>query len=202
MRFSGTTLSMSGGPTMRVLIAYATRHGSTRGIAERVAAVLAESGFDVALHDVADVESLDPYDAFVIGSAAYMGGWLGEATTFVREHRDELAGQPVWLFSSGPIGSEPVDAKGRDQLVASRPKEFTEFARELEPRGEQVFFGAWDPEAPPIGLAEGLMAGFARFLPAAKEAIPGGDFRDWPAIEGWARGIAAELEHAASSAGT
>jgi menaquinone-dependent protoporphyrinogen oxidase len=187
---------------MRILIAYATRHGSTRGIAERVAAVLAESGFDITLREVGDVDSLDHYDAFVIGSAAYMGGWLGEATTFVREHRDELAGQPVWLFSSGPIGDEPLDAKGRDQLVTARPKEFAEFARELEPRDERVFFGAWDPEAPPVGLAEGLMARFARFLPATKEALPAGDFRDWPAIEGWARGIAAELDRAVVSAGT
>jgi menaquinone-dependent protoporphyrinogen oxidase len=187
---------------MRILIAYATRHGSTRGIAERVAAVLAESGFDIALREVGDIDSLDRYDAFVIGSAAYMGGWLAEATTFVREHRDDLAGQPVWLFSSGPIGAEPLDAKGRDQLVASRPKEFAEFARELEPRDARVFFGAWDPEAPPVGLAEGLMTRIARFLPAAKEAMPAGDFRDWPAIERWARGIAAQLDQAAVGAGT
>jgi len=181
---------------MRILIAYATRHGSTRGIAERIAAVLAASDVDVTLRDVRDVRDLDSlqrYDAFVIGSAAYTGGWLGDATTFVREHEEELAERPVWLFSSGPIGPDQVDAKGRDQLVASRPKEFAEFAGVLEPRGEQVFFGAWDPEAPPVGLAEGFMARFVRFLPAAKDAMPAGDFRDWPAIEAWARGIAEEL---------
>ena len=187
---------------MRILIAYATRHGSTRGIAERVAAVLAASGFDVALHEVREIQSLDRYDAFVIGSAAYLGGWLAEATTFVREHREDLAGQPVWLFSSGPIGCEPVDAKGRDQLVAARPKEFAEFARDLEPRDERVFFGAWDPDAPPVGVAEGFMARFVRFLPAAKEAMPAGDFRDWPAIEAWAKGIAAALQQPPVSAGS
>ena len=51
-------------------------------------------------------------------------------------------------------GTEPVDAKGRDQLVAARPKEFTEFDRTIRPYGERVFFGAYDPSAEPSGLAE------------------------------------------------
>ena len=182
---------------MRILISYATRHGSTRGIAELIAAILAGEDFDVTLRDVREVDSLGRYDAFVIGSAAYMGGWLGEATSFVRQHHSELARHPIWLFSSGPIGADAVDAKGRDVVVASRPKEFAEFASELDPRDERVFFGAWDPEARPIGMAEGFMARFMRFLPAAKNAMPAGDFRDWPAIEVWARGIAEELRGAA-----
>jgi menaquinone-dependent protoporphyrinogen oxidase len=122
-----------------------------------------------------------------------MGGWMSEATTFVRRHRDVLAHRPVWLFSSGPIGTELVDAKGRDQLVASRPKEFEEFARTIQPRDEQVFFGAYDPDAEAVGVAEGLMARFMRLAPAIRNALPSGDFRDWPAIEAWAEGIAREL---------
>jgi menaquinone-dependent protoporphyrinogen oxidase len=76
---------------------------------------------------------------------------MGEATAFVRQHRDLLAGKPVWVFSSGPVGCEPVDAKGRDQLKASEPKEFEEFARTIQPRDERVFIGAYDPDAAPRG---------------------------------------------------
>ena len=64
------------------------------------------------------------YDGFIIGSAAYQGRWLSEATRLVRQHREVLASRPVWLFSSGPVGTELVDAKGRDVIETSRPAEF------------------------------------------------------------------------------
>jgi menaquinone-dependent protoporphyrinogen oxidase len=59
-----------------------------------------------------------------------------------------------------------------------------------------VFYGAYDPDAPAVGTAEKLMSGFMRVLPAARNALPAGDFRDWRAIEAWANGIADELESA------
>ncbi len=179
---------------MKVLIAYASRHGSTKGIAEHIAATLERTGLDVTLRPVGEADPIDGYDAFVIGSAAYLGGWLDDATAFVRRHREVLALRPVWLFSSGPTGTEAVDAKGRDLLKTSAPKEFAEFARSILPRGEQVFFGAFDPDAAPSGLAEGLMARFMRLVPEARRALPVGDFRDWPAIEAWAEGIGRELQ--------
>ena len=98
---------------MKILVAYASRHGATRGIAEHIAETLTQSGLDVTLESVENVGPADRYDGFVIGSAAYLGGWLGEATAFVRRHHELLSGRPVWLFSSGPTGTEPVDAHGR-----------------------------------------------------------------------------------------
>ena len=180
---------------MKVFVAYASRHGATQGIAERIATKLERPGIEVTLQAVDGAESVQGYDAFVIGSAAYMGGWLGQATTFVRQHRKVLASRPVWLFSSGPIGSELVDAKGRNQLEASAPKEFAEFSTTIHPRAEQVFFGAYDPDAGPIGMAEGVMARFMRVVPAIRQALPAGDFRDWNAIDAWAETIAQELGH-------
>ena len=179
---------------MRILVAYGSRHGATRGIAERIAQTLGARGLDVELRRVDQAGDLDGFDAFVIGSAAYMGGWLGGATTLVRDNRDLLASRPTWLFSSGPTSAETVDAKGRDVLKTSEPKEFAEFARTIKPRDERVFYGAYDPEAPAVGTAEKVMSGFMRVLPAARNALPAGDFRDWPAIEAWADGIARELE--------
>jgi len=179
---------------MKVFVGYASRHGATQGIAERIAGKLERPGIEVTLEPVERAGAIDGYDAFVIGSAAYMGGWLGEATTFVRRHRKLLASRPVWLFSSGPIGSELVDAKGRDQLEASVPKEFAEFTASIHPRAEQVFFGAYDPDAGPVGMAEGMMARFMRVVPAIRQALPAGDFRDWNAIDAWAETIAHELQ--------
>ena len=108
---------------------------------------------------------------------------------FVKRHRVVLAKRPVWLYSSGPLGTDMVDEEGRDIFEASRPKEFEELETLLHPRGVRVFFGAWDPDAPAIGFGER----FLRLMPKSREAIPVGDFRDWPAIDGWAAEIASEL---------
>jgi menaquinone-dependent protoporphyrinogen oxidase len=66
---------------MNVLVAYASRHGSTKGSAERIAADLREVGLSAEVMPEDQVRELDRYDAFVIGSAAYMFHWLKEATT-------------------------------------------------------------------------------------------------------------------------
>lgn len=175
---------------MRVLVAYATRHGATGGIAERIASTLRDKGCEAESLPVDDVKGIAGYDAVVLGGAAYMFHWLRPATAFAKKHRKELAELPVWLFSSGPLGTDLVDDKGNDVLASSRPKEFDKLASLLQPRGEQVFFGAYDPDAPPVGVGER----FVQHMSAAREAIPAGDFRDWEAIDEWAEQIAAELE--------
>jgi len=174
---------------MKVLVVYASRHGATQGIAERIAATLETDGLDVTLRPVAGVDALEGYDAYVIGSAAYMGGWLKEATHFVRNHRAELVGHPVWLFSSGPVGDEVPGKKRVDPLKASEPREFAELAQTLPSRDQHVFYGAYDPDLSPGSLLERL----SRVIPAVKDALPTGDFRDWPVIEAWAHGIAEAL---------
>lgn len=183
---------------MRILVAYATRHGATRGIAERIAQTLEHSGMQVTLSPVDGGARADDYDAFVIGSAAYMGRWLKEATEFVRRHQSVLAGRPVWLFSSGPVGTDLVDDKGRDVVKASEPREFAEFSEAIHPRDQKIFFGSLDPDAEPIGLLEKLGAPFMR-MPSVRKELPAGDFRDWPEIEGWAHGIARELQETATA---
>jgi menaquinone-dependent protoporphyrinogen oxidase len=177
---------------MRVLVAYATRHGATRGIAERISQTLEQAQVQVDLLPAEDVHDVGQYDAFVIGSAAYAGSWLKPAAQLVRRHREVLADRPVWLFSSGPIGNELIDAKGRDVVKGSEPSEFAEFAASIHPREMKVFFGAFDPDAPPIGLLERLGAPFMR-IPSIRREMPAGDFRDWPAIEAWAEGIGRQL---------
>ncbi len=111
-----------------------------------------------------------------------------------------LAERPVWLFSSGPVGTDRVDAKGRDVRTSAVPKEFAEFRDMLQPMEERVFFGAYDPSAPPVGMAERLGMQVMRAMPAARDALPAGDFRDWPEIEAWAASIGDALTVAAATA--
>ena len=174
---------------MKILVAYATRHGATQGIAERIAQTLEADGLDVTLGPVREIGRVDGYDGYVIGSAAYMGGWLKQATAWVRRHRDGLAGHPIWLFSSGPVGPDVPGKDGVDPLKASEPRAFRDLERTLPTRDKRVFFGKYDPD-----LSEGTVLGrLAKLIPAVKDALPAGDFRDWPAIEAWAHEIAIGL---------
>jgi menaquinone-dependent protoporphyrinogen oxidase len=172
-----------------ILVAYASRHGATRGIAERIAERLRSGGLDAEVRPAAEVRDAARYDAFVVGAAAYMFHWLKEATEFTKRNRALLAERPTWLFSSGPVGPDRTDEQGRDVLEVTVPKESGDLRDAIHPRGEKVFFGAVDPAARPIDLAERLVS----LMPAGRKAIPKGDFRDWPAIDAWADEIARDL---------
>jgi len=164
-----------------VLVAYASRLGSTRGIAARIAARLQTHGLEASARPVGSVGELAPYDAFVVGSAVYGGRWLKEASGFVRDHAATLAARPVWLFSSGPVGREAVRAH---PVV---PAEVGGIEATTRARGHRTFAGALDRQTvdgADLGVAE-------RFI--AKRFVPEGDFRDWPEIDGWADEIAQQL---------
>jgi menaquinone-dependent protoporphyrinogen oxidase len=162
---------------MKVLVAYASKYGATREIAERVVDRLRAAGLETEAQPVTTASELSGYGAFVIGGAAYLGHWLNDATAFVRGHGAALAGHPTWLFSSGPLGTEPTDALGRDLRLEPEPKEFAEFKETIKPIGSRVFFGALDPSR--LGLRDRAI----RALPAGRALLPQGDFRDWPDID-------------------
>lgn len=172
---------------MTVLVGFSSKYGATEGIAERIARRLREAGRDALARPLASVDKPADFDAFVLGSAVYMGSWRKEATEFVRGNLAALAGKPVWLFSSGPLGTDPKDAEGRDKLKQAEPKQFEEFGEALSPRGRRVFFGALNPSV--LGRRDRLV----RRIPSGRELLPEGDFRDWAEIDEWAAGIAEEL---------
>ncbi|HEY5488241.1 MAG TPA: flavodoxin domain-containing protein, partial [Candidatus Limnocylindrales bacterium] len=137
---------------MKVLVAYATRHGATKGIAERVGQTLEKSGLDVTVLPATKAKDVAQYDAFVVGGAAYAFHWLKDASNFVRRNQTVLASHPTWLFSSGPLGDKIDPKTGKDARESTVPREFAEFDIDIRPRGERVFFGAWDPKVRPIGV--------------------------------------------------
>ena len=183
---------------MKVLVVHASRYGSTQGIAERIGETLRRRELEVTVKPVRYADDPDGYDAVVIGSAAYYFHWLKKALEFVRRHRETLAKRPVWLFSSGPLGTKAIDDQGRDVLTVTEPKDIVELRDAIRPRGHQVFFGALNPKK--LGFLHRLMFN----LPANRDRklFPDGDFRDWNAIDAWAGKIAEELkeERTASAA--
>jgi menaquinone-dependent protoporphyrinogen oxidase len=161
---------------MAVLVAYASKHGSTQGIAERIAEKLRQLGKEAEARPMNAIEDPESYEAFVIGSAVYYGSWLKEATEWVHRNQAVLAERPVWLFSAGPLGVEVKDTE-------QQPKEIAEFQQAIRPRGEHIFFGALDHSK--LSFPERMIVKAVR--------APEGDFRDWEAIESWAASIAQDL---------
>ena len=172
---------------MKALVAYASKHGTTNAIAKRIADGLSTAGQAAEAKPVQAAGALAGYDAYVVGSAAYVGSWLKDATEFVRDHQAVLATKPVWLFNSRPLGTEPADAQDRDKRVATEPKEFAELNVTIRPRRTRVFFGALDPSK--LGFRDRAI----RTLPAGRALLPEGDFRDWQDIDAWAASIGAAL---------
>lgn len=91
---------------MTVLIAYASKHGATREIAEALQHDLRSRGFDADVLRADEVGGFDDYDAVVLGSALYMGKWLPAAQALL----DGCTHERLWTFSSGPLGNPPQPA--------------------------------------------------------------------------------------------
>lgn len=183
----------------KVLVVYGSRHGGTRGIAERIGDVLRTEGLEAVVAAADSAWDVHAADAFVIGSGVYMGGWLNEPLDFMRRHQDALAARPTWLFSSGPLLGSTKSTPGVDAVTdalgpADGPgsggrKKVEALSAAIHPRDHRVFFGAFDPKDPPKSMSERVV----RMMPAARNMLPPGDFRNWDAIEAWAREIATKL---------
>ncbi len=161
---------------MNILIAVASKHGSTVGIGELIAAELRSMDINAEPRDLTEVTEFGSYDAAIVGSAVYMGRWMSEAIEFVRRHEAALRQIPVWLFSSGPLGEDqpqpPGDPQHLDELMVT-----------ARARGHRIFSGRLNKDH--LGLGE-------RLIVKAVHA-PSGDFRDWDAIREWALEIGTEL---------
>ena len=156
-----------------VLVAYATKRGSTREVAEAVAAVLREEGCDVDLQAAGEVRGLDGYDAVVIGAGLYVGRLHRDARKLLARRHAELARLPVAVFAMGPSTLEADDvAASRAQLDAA-----LERVPDVEPVATAIFGGVVDPDTFPFPL----------------NRLPASDARDWDAIRAWAREVAAAL---------
>lgn len=170
---------------MRVLVAHASKCGSTREIAEFIAEKLRDRGVEAEALDVKDVTDLADFDAVLIGSAVYMGHWMPEAAEFARRNAAVLLERPVWLFSSGPLVLTPGATSIDDPKLV--PAEVPALIEAVHPREHRIFFGALDPARLPFKYRA------LRKLPAARAALPEGDFRNWDDIEVWAGTVASSL---------
>lgn len=160
-----------------VLVAYATRYGSTQEVAETVAATLRERGLVVDIQPMRDARTLDQYGAVVLGAPLYMFHWHKDALDFLARHHEALTQRPVAIFALGPFHAEEKEFQGaREQL----DKELAKFPW-LTPEAIIIFGGKFDPRK--LTFPHNM-------IPALKN-MPASDVRDWPTIRAWANDLAA-----------
>jgi menaquinone-dependent protoporphyrinogen oxidase len=164
-----------------VLIAYASKYGATAGIAEKIGEVLRREGLSVQVQPARDVSDVSAYGAVVIGSGIYIGQWLKEAAKLLQDQEQTLSQRPVWLFSDGHTGEADPSSPAQGFHFSDRLKPVTD---RIRPHDIALFGGMIDPKK--ISFADKLI------VKAVKAQV--GDFRDWTAIETWAKGIADALK--------
>ncbi len=165
---------------MTVLVAYASRAGATRGVAERIAGRLRAHGLDVHMDPLLGREEVGRFQGVVLGSPNSSWPWEKESVDFCHRNAPALAGHPVWTFSVGWLGhgdEGPYDARQLDDIH-----------RLVEVRDHRLFLGALNPSDLPLlqRLTYRMRGGRA------------GDFRDWAAIDAWTDEIARQLDESPS----
>jgi menaquinone-dependent protoporphyrinogen oxidase len=164
--------------TARILVAYASRKGSTAGIAQAIGKELTIEGYTVDVSEMKSVTSLAGYNAVVIGAPVYTGKVTGDVAAFVSTNKDELSRMPVAGFVSGiaPVFPKSGDVKGfTDQLVTALSP--------VRPVAVTMFAGALD--AGKMNIVERSLTTLMK--------VPTGDFRDWDAIAAWAKTLAGKM---------
>ncbi len=166
--------------TRSVLLAYATRYGSTQEVAETIAGVLREAGLHVDIQPMREVKTLDNYDAVVVGAAIYNARWHPDAHLFLSQHQETLRQRTVAIFALGPLSSgDGAMRKSRREL----DKDLEKYAW-LTPVALEMFAGKYDHVNKSF---------FEKLMPAR-------DYRDWGAIHTWANTLPAQLQPVASVA--
>jgi menaquinone-dependent protoporphyrinogen oxidase len=166
--------------TNEILVAYASRTGSTVGVAEAIGRTLAEGGAQVDVRPMDEVHDLAPYRAVVAGSAIQGKQWLPEATQWMRTHQAALAQKPFAAFLVCMTLAMPNAAKYRESVA-----DWLQPVRALvKPLSEGLFAGALDISKIP-SFSDRLKFRLSVLFRVWSE----GDHRDWDAIRAWAESI-------------
>jgi menaquinone-dependent protoporphyrinogen oxidase len=161
----------------RVLISYASRCGSTGGVAEAMGQVLCGMDASADIRLVANVSDLSPYHAVIVGSAIRRGKWLPEAVRFVKDNQDILGRLPIAYFVVC-LTMKDNTAENRSKVMA-----YLDPVRKEAPKIQPVAVGLF-----PGALDFSKLSFVDKTVLKAKGASEG-DYRDWPAVKAWASAV-------------
>ena len=162
----------------RILVAYATRNGSTAEIAQAICKELISAGYTVDLSEIKKISTLAGYAVIVIGGPLYMGSVDSAVGKFVGNNHEQLQKMPVAVFVVGLAPKNPDPGAVEAAMAAMRKS-----LGPVTPVSSVLFAGKLDPAKVNFVMR--------KFLEMAK--IPAGDFRDWGAIAAWARELPVKM---------
>jgi menaquinone-dependent protoporphyrinogen oxidase len=169
----------------KILITYATRTGSSKGVSEAIGKTLSELGENVEVISMNDVKDITSYKAIIAGSAIQAGKWLPEAMDFVQTHKTILNKKPFAIFLVCMTLAMPKGESFRSMI-----SEWLNPVRNLAtPVSEGIFAGTLDIKKIP-SFSDRLKFKISVLLGVWKA----GDHRDWEAIDTWARNLKTILD--------
>ncbi len=162
----------------RILVAYATRYGSTAEVAEAIGDELRKAGVAVDVRPVSEVQDLSPYRAAIIGSPIYMGKWLPESQVFIERNQQHLRSIPVAYFAVGL-----TVADGGPEALRKAEASMDQVRMLVNPVDAGIFPGRL--ESGRLSLPDRTIIKLIR----AKT----GDFRNWEAVRAWAEAVRSKI---------
>ncbi len=165
----------------KVLVAYASKYGSTGGVANAIGKELCRKDVAADVVLIKNDNSISSYQGVIIGGAVYMGKWMSEAVDFVKKNKDALCKVPVAYFLVCMTLSQPTEKNRAKVLSYMDP--ILKAVPEIKPVGIGTFAGAMDYNN---------LSWINKKILKSK-GTPEGDFRDWTAVRAWADGLCSSL---------
>jgi menaquinone-dependent protoporphyrinogen oxidase len=165
----------------KVLVAYGSKYGSTKQIAEKVAEVLKQEGLETDVVSGDKVKDISGYKDIIVGAAVYIGMARKEVKGFLQKNEAALKEKRVWFFYSGPSGKGDTVERVKRAVIPQSLKQIFEV---IKPKDTVVFHGNLDPQR---------MKGLEKWI-VQRVGGDTGDFRDWDMIIAWAKKVAAEIK--------
>jgi menaquinone-dependent protoporphyrinogen oxidase len=167
----------------KILVAYASRGGSTAGVADAIGKTLAASGVEVEVRPMREVYDLTPYRAVVAGSAIHREKWLPEAMQFMNRHQKELAQKPFAAFLVC-MALAMKNGQRREKTKKTAADWLQPVRALVNPVSEGLFAGVLDLSKMP-SIFFWIVARLIILFGLWSE----GDYRDWDAIRHWANNL-------------